>query len=146
VLVSILIIVTSLALCLYWFRYACKLILSTGVAEDCRAEVAAANQLSFFQIQQTLNNASVTSFDALKKSLLRDYALVHYMRRNSAAGESDGAVEDCMLRLNFHLLSVSYAAVKLVSARRTRVVLDEMSQVVGYFANNFGQRAAGMAA
>ena len=53
-LVSILIIVVSLALFLYWFRYTCVLILSAKTSRDYAAEIASANQLRFLETRTHL--------------------------------------------------------------------------------------------
>jgi hypothetical protein len=128
---------------LYWFRYLCRLILSTCSLEDRRASVASANQLSFLEIQGALGGAARESLDSMRQSLTRDYAVVSDMRRSSTCqDENSSPVEDLMLRIDFNLLSLWYAATKRVSTQKARVALNEMTQIVGHFANAFGQTAA----
>ena len=147
VLTSIAIIAISLALFLYWFRYTCQLILSTSTAKDCRTEVAANNRLKFLEVQSQLGSAPPPSLDWCKRSLDCDFALVNYMHRNTTqkAG-SAGGVEELMLRLDYRFLGSWYLLVSRFSAAKARSTLDEMSQIIGYFVDNFAQRAAGAAA
>ncbi len=146
-LTSVLIIAISLALLLYWFRYSCSLILSTGAASDCRLEVAAANQLKFLEVQDCLDTASAASFDSLKRSLDRDYELVNYLHRSAKHSEEPAnVVEHSMLRADFHLMRIWYPVVKLFSTSQARAAIDEMAQIVGHLADSFGQKATSAAA
>ena len=147
VLTSVLIIAISLALLLYWFRYSCSLILSTGAARDCRLEVAVANQLKFLEVQDCLGTASAASFDSLKQSLDRDYKLVNYLHRTAKhLEEPANVVEHSMLRADFHLMRVWYSIAKTFSSTQARAAIDEMAQVVGHLADSFGQKATNSAA
>ncbi len=53
-IVTLVITVSSVLLFGYWFRYTCLLILSAKTTRDYAADIAAANQLSFLQVQAQL--------------------------------------------------------------------------------------------
>ena len=55
--ISIIIIVLSTALFVYWFRYTCVLILRTRDARDYAQHVAEVNHLTFLTAQQQLADA-----------------------------------------------------------------------------------------
>ncbi|MGH9630439.1 MAG: hypothetical protein ACRD7E_19175, partial [Bryobacteraceae bacterium] len=77
---SIFIIVVSLLLFLYWFRYTCVLILNMKSGKNYAAQVATANQLSFIETRNLLSGGSESEpLDRLHGMLDRDYAVVNYL-------------------------------------------------------------------
>jgi hypothetical protein len=49
---SVVIIILSLAMFVYWFRYSCVLILESNWSEDLAREVALQNGLSFGTVEE----------------------------------------------------------------------------------------------
>ena len=145
---TVIITTSSAALFAYWFRYTCLLILSAKTTRDYAASVAAANQLSFIQVQSSLRAGAPADFGVLKEALDRDYRVVTYLLKNATNPSSgDTAVEDRMLKINYKLMGMWYAAAHRLSPVAARRALDEMSTVVAHFANAMGERAiAGAAA
>jgi hypothetical protein len=151
-LASLLIIAISAVLFFYWFRYTCMLILSTKTSKDYAGEVAAANQLQFLEIQGALREDSRqgsdgTPLDRLLGALEHDYTLVSYLLRQAAplTGEGelgDAPLEQYMLRLDFWAMRTWYRLTRPLSTSAARGALQEMSMVVGHFANAFGERVA----
>jgi hypothetical protein len=142
--VSIFIITVSLALFVYWFRYTCLLILSAKTGRDYAAQVAAANQLTFIQTRNALNeNPNTPLLDQFHHSLDRDYTLLKYLLRNAANHYGSGrSVENAILMLDFRIMSSWYFAVRRLSATRARNALLEMSLIVNHLANSMGERLA----
>jgi len=139
-LASVLIIGISTILFLYWFRYTCALILSTKTAKDYTRQVAATNQLCFLAVQEALADQPL-NLEPLRESLDQDYKVVTYLNRNT--GEADTLVlEQWMLKADFHLMRGWYSVVRSVSEGQARGALGEMAQIVGHFANAFGERTA----
>jgi hypothetical protein len=138
---SILIIVFSVALFVYWFRYTCLLILSARTAQDYAKQVAQANQLGFLEVQSQLANAAGQSFDALHSALARDYRALTYLLSHAGSfqGEENG-LEQIMLRIDFHMMSALYRVVPKSSPAHAQKVLSEMTKIVSHFANTMGER------
>ncbi len=124
----------------YWFRYTCLLILSAKTTRDYAGEVAAANHLSFMEVQAQLRNGNV-ELDALERALDRDYVLLNQLRKLVAPGSPDeSSVETRMLQMNYRLMRVWAGACRRFSPELSRRALIEMSNIVAYFANMMGER------
>lgn len=130
----------------YWYRYTCLLILSAKTTRDYTANVAAANQLGFVDVQERLRSGAYADLDRLMKSLDRDYALLSFLFRNAAGAQNEHRLEDRMLQIDYQLMSLCYKVSKRFSATYARKALEEMSLVVGHFANAVGERASAGAA
>jgi hypothetical protein len=141
---SAIIIVFSMALLLYWFRYSCSLILSAKPARDYTPQVAAANELGFLEVEQDLPHASERrQLDSLQQKLERDYYLLNYLLHHSPALQTATEnFEQRMIMLDFELMRAYYALTSKLSRSKSRAALQEMAHVVCYFANSMGQRAA----
>ncbi len=140
--VTVVLTVGSALLFGYWFRYTCLLILSAKTARDYAREVATANQLSFLQVQAQLREDAV-ELDALHASLARDYDVVTYLLKHAAhSSNEESPLEARMLEMNYRLNSAWYQVSRRFSASAARQALEEMSLVVGHFANVMGERAA----
>ena len=136
--------VFSLAFLLAWFRYSCGLILSAKPAHDYTPQVAAANELRFLEVQHDLADASERRvLDTLRQKLERDYYLLSYLLDHSPALHtgSDG-FEQIIMMLDFKLMKAFYSTVSMLSRSGARRALQEMTQVVSYFANTMGERGA----
>ncbi len=134
----------SMACLLAWFRYSCGLILSAKPAHDYTPQVAAANELGVLEVQQDLPHANERRvLDTLRQKLERDYHLLNYLLDHSPSlqAASEG-FEQRMMMLDFELLKACYALVSLLSRSQARRALQEMTQVVCYFANTMGERGA----
>jgi hypothetical protein len=134
----------SLASALAWFRYSCGLILSAKPAHDYTPQVAAANELGFLEVQQHLPQANERrALDMLRKKLERDYHLLSYLLDHSPALHTGSeGFEQRMMMLDFELMKAYYALASLLSRSKARRALQEMTQVVCYFANTMGERGA----
>lgn len=140
---SILIIVFSVALFVYWFRYTCLLILSARTAQDYARQVAEANQLGFLDTQTILADAAGVSLDAVHSALSRDYRVITYLL--SHAGNLQGGengLEQLMLRVDFRIMSALYSVLPKGSPDYAKKVLSEMADIISHFANTMGERQA----
>ena len=134
----------SLGSVLAWFRYSCGLILSAKPAHDYTPQVAAANELGFLEVQQNLPQANERRvLDMLRKKLERDYHLLSYLLDHSPALHTGSeGFEQRMMMLDFELMKAYYALASLLSRSKARRALQEMTQVLCYFANTMGERGA----
>jgi len=66
-----------------------------------------------------------------------------YLFKHAAAFQVGGdRLEHVMLRVDFHVMKFCYSISRKFAESRARVALEEMSQIVAYFANAFGERLA----
>ena len=145
--VTVSIVAGSALLFVYWFRYTCLLILSAKTACDYSADVAAANQLNFLNVQNRLREGLPAELDPLHSALERDYDLVTYLLKNAAhSGAEESSLEVKMLEMYYGLMGAWYRASRPFSAAAARSALEQMSSVVEHFANVMGERAACAAA
>jgi hypothetical protein len=147
-IVSLIMSGVSVGLFLYWLRYTCQLILSSKSTRDYTRDVAAANDLRFLQVQQDLAQVRERfELDTLQSKVENDYRLLTYLLVHGPAFLANGdRLEQIVLMLNFRLLKTYYAMTSPISVSNGKRALQEMTQVVGYFANRMGERSAYAAA
>ena len=129
---------SSILLFCYWFRYVCHLILSAATSHDYGADIANAHQLGFPEVQRRLNQGT-TELDGLKDILDRDYAVLTRLRHH--AEKSQAGMEQCILAIHYRMSALVYKLCRKISSSAGHSVLEEMSMVVAYFANDIGQAA-----
>jgi hypothetical protein len=145
VLTSIIIIIISLMLFVYWFRYTCILILSSKTTKDYASQIAQANQLRFLETRNTLlaSSSSTVALDSLQQSLDQDYRLLSYLLRHAVNYNVAGmSFEQVLLKVDFQVMSVWYSIVLRLSPERARNALLEMTSIVIHLANAMGERVA----
>jgi hypothetical protein len=138
-IVTVVITLSSVLMFGYWFRYTCLLIVSATTTRDYAVNVAAANQLSFLQVQTELRE-NPADLDGLKASLDRDLSIVTNLIQN-ASGQGAWGMEDRILQLNYKVMGAWCSISKSFSPEAARNALDEMSMIVAHFANTIGERA-----
>jgi hypothetical protein len=129
----------------YWFRYTCLLIVSAKTALDYAGSVAAANQLSFLDVQSRLHEQNITDFDPIHAALERDYSVITYLLKNAAHSTEESSIETRMLAMNYRLMGAWYQVSRRFSTEMARRALEDMALVVAHFANVMGERNACMA-
>ena len=147
-MVSLIMSGVSLGLLVYWLRYSCQLILSAKSTRDYTRDVAEANDLRFLQVQQELAQVRERiELDSLRSKVKNDYRLLTYLLVHGPAFHANGdRIEQFVLMLNFKLLMAYYELTSPISVSIGKRALQEMTQVVGYFANRMGERSAYAAA
>ena len=139
---SALILIVSLVLFAYWFRYTCILLLNARSQEDYAPRVAAANGLSFLDVYENLRSAqNGLALDALHRSLDRDYRVLCYLLQH-ASGLKIGLAERRLLLCDYAVMRLWYRVVRRFSCPRARLALEECSQILAYLAHQMGRRAA----
>lgn len=135
--VSALIVGFSLVLLAYWFRYTCKLALNAKREEDYAARVAAVNQLSFLETRETLQNGG-SDLDPLAGALENDYRILRYLLGHSA-GFGIRTLEQRLLLADYGMMRLWYRIARHISGPCARKALQEMSNIVVYFASEMGR-------
>lgn len=140
---SIVIIVISTALFVYWFRYTCVLILRTRNARDYAHTVAEANRLSFVAAREQLSgqNSRLDALEGLHASLDRDYRVVCYLLQHTGT-QGGQSIEEHMLRVDYQMMRAWYFLSKPFSRQSARQTLLERASIISHLANAMGERVA----
>lgn len=141
------VVVFSLLMLVYWFRYTCGLMLCTKPVRDYSKQVGAANQLKVFEVQTRLAapvlTGTVQNLDELEHMLDRDYLLLMYLIENAVNFKTAGyELEQTMLKINYQFVKRAYAVSKRLSLAHGSQRLSEMATIITHFANLMGERAA----
>jgi len=131
----------SVVLFIYWFRYSCLLIL-----QDRGAYAAPLNSgagLSFPMVQQRLKDGErgVEILDQLRNDLSNDYRILCFMLRCSAETGVD-PIERRMLMLDYWIMQTWYSVARRFAPPQARKAIEEMSNIVSYFAYSVGRNGA----
>ena len=122
---TILIVVFSLALFVYWFRYTVLLLLSE---EQVEAHSTVIGQLSVLETRKALRQTQGDlPLDRLHRALDDDYRMLRYLL-DHAAGMGLRPLEHYLLILDYRIMKAWY---RLTPNRRA---LDEMAGVLSYIA------------
>lgn len=143
-LISSIIIIVSLAMFVYWFRYSCVLILESSWSEDLVQAVALQNDLSFGSVSESLaQTASLQSMDRVRDLLDRDLERVLSMRAKISGGQEAGRSLECfILRQDYRMMKAWYAVTRSLAGSKAKCALREMALVVGYMAGECGDQLA----
>ena len=138
-----LIIFFSVVLFAYWFRYSCLLILQARTKESYTLQTAGANGLRFPAVQEQLRSAAQQAgeLDRLHIHLSNDYRILSLLLRCSSDMGMD-PLEQRMLMLDYSVMHVWYRLMRRAAPPQARQALEEMSNIVSYFANSVGRHAA----
>ena len=133
---SIVIIILSMAMFVYWFRYSCLLILEARWSEEEAKAGAGSQNLGLAQLELQLAQASTAiDLDRVRKSLDRDLQVVQAMAQNCGELQVGGAsLESRLHMIDYRMMQVCFAGPKAQDALR------EMSQIVAYLAAESGTR------
>jgi len=134
-LASVLIIVFSLVLFVYWFRYSCVLLLRNGAEQ---ASTEAAERFHFADVQQRLETGA--DLDPLQVWLDRDYKVLTYLLEHAAGLELE-QVEYRLLVLDYKVMQGWYRLTKSAAPRQARNALGEMAGILGILAGRMGEQA-----
>ncbi|MBZ5581263.1 MAG: hypothetical protein LAQ30_03490 [Acidobacteriia bacterium] len=132
---SVLIIVLSFALLVYWFRYSCLLLLrSRSAAPVCPADL----RFSIEKVQQQLKAGD--DLDPLHRSLQRDYALFIFLVEH-ASGLSLQSFDDRLLVWDYKVLQLWYGLTKAVFPSQARQALTEMADIMAVLLKRIAEQA-----
>ena len=135
---SVVVIIFSCGLLLYWFRYTCILLVRNGAEEVRVANAAVQNSFSFGDVRDRL--LSEAELDPLHKSLQRDYQVLTYLVRH-ASGLELANWEERLLVWDYRLMQFWYAVTRTAAPEQARAALGEMAAVLGILAGRIGHRA-----
>jgi hypothetical protein len=137
-LAGILIIASSLALFVYWFRYSCILILRNRSEAAEAASVVLDSRFSFAEVRERLKSGF--ALDPLQASLERDYRVLTYLIEHAAGLELE-SLEDRLLMFDYRVMQCVYRLTRTMAPLRARKALSEMATVVAVLAHRIGEQA-----
>ena len=134
------IIFFSVVLFVYWFRYSCLLILQNRAAYS--PTFATGSSFSFPAVQERLmaEGAGLNSLDELRRDLSGDYRILCFLLRCSSDTGVD-PIERRMLMLDYWIMQACYSLSRRAAPVQARKALEEMSNIVSYFASSVGRNA-----
>lgn len=141
---SIVIIILSLAMFVYWFRYSCLLILESRFSEE---EAKQDNENQAFAAArleaQLAGAATAAELDRVRQSLDRDLRVVQNLARSCGDLQMGGtSLESRLLMIDYRMMQVWFAATRPFAGPKAQNALREMSQIVSYLASESGVRLA----
>jgi hypothetical protein len=141
---SLVIIILSLAMFVYWFRYSCILILESNWSEEQAQVVALQNGLCFGSIEDSLARADTAqSMDRVKDSLDRDLdRVLALLSKCPSVQETGHSLESRILMADYRFMTAWYAATRSIAGPKAQSALREMASVVGYLAGECGDHLA----
>jgi hypothetical protein len=135
-LASILIIVCSLVLLVYWFRYSC-LLLIRGYKVSSEPMPAA----SRFRLDEVQNGLKLgEALDPLHEALRRDYQLLMYLVEH-ASGLGLESFEDRLLVLDYRIMQIWYGLMRALFPTQARRTLSEMASILAILADRMRSQA-----
>jgi hypothetical protein len=132
---SLLIILLSLILLVYWLRYSCILLLKRHADQPIAVEDTT---FSFAEVSQRLKNE--TDLDPLRRSLSRDYQVLIYLVEH-ASGLGLESFEDRLLVLDYKMMQWWYRITRVLLPGQARAALSEMASVLGVLSQRIGEQA-----
>jgi hypothetical protein len=137
---SVLILICSVVLLVYWFRYSCVLLLRNSAD---RAETPFADER--FSIGMVLERLHTqTELGELERALDRDYHVLTYLLKHAADLEL-ASIENRMLILDYKLMRLWYRISSIIAPKQSRKALQEMATALGAVARKAGQQSAEVA-
>jgi len=132
---SILILVFSAVLLVYWFRYSCVLLLRSAAERN-----AVPMTEDRFNIGMVLDRVrTARDLGPLERALDRDYHMLTYLLKHAADLEL-ASIENRMLILDYKLMRVWYRLTRTIAPDQSRKALAEMASVLGAVARQTGQQ------
>jgi hypothetical protein len=135
-----LIVLFSVVLFVYWFRYSCLLILQNRTTTGVQY---VGSTLTFPAVQERLKGqeSGIELLDQLHRDLSNDYRIICFLLRCAAENDVD-PIERRLLMLDYWILQAWYAMSRRAAPLQARKALEEMSSIVCYFASSVGRPAA----
>ena len=132
---SILIIIFSVALLTYWFRYSCLLLLRSTENDSHAVD----KRFSFDDVRARLDDQP--ELDPLHQALSRDYQMLVYLLEH-ATGLELQSFENRLLVQDYRVMQWQYRLTRTIAPEQARSALKEMASVIGVLAGKLNQRAA----
>jgi len=135
-LASIFIIVCSLVLLVYWFRYSCLLLIRSHKVSP--GPMPAISHLGLQEVQSGLKLGE--ALDPLHEALHRDYRLLMYLVEHASGLELE-SFEDRLLMLDYRIMRRWYGLIRVLFPAQARRPLSEMASILAILVERMGSQA-----
>jgi hypothetical protein len=124
-IVSVLILVCSVVLLVYWFRYSCLLLL-----RNASGSYSISHDDERYSIGMVLQNLQTEpDLGKLERALDRDYNMLTYLLKHAADLEL-ASVENRLLILDYKLMWLWFQITRTLAPAQSRKALQEMANVL----------------
>lgn len=143
-LVSSFVFVISIYSLFYYFRYVCRSVLRHEFEKDYSTSVVTANNLEFLEVRRALaQELTGGAYGSMVETLERDFQTLTYLLRSAATVHVGRySRQERLLIIDYHLLRLWFTLKRLLRLPNLRGTLVEMTDILSYFANVMGHRAA----
>jgi hypothetical protein len=139
---AIIVLVGSLALCLFYLQVICQNILKREFERDYFASIVNANRLEFVYIRSSLVEFDTPVDYAWTRLALRcDYLTLTYLLKNAANARQAYSREERLLMLYFRALFLFLSVLHLLRFPERPAIL-RLITILQHFANLLGERVS----
>ena len=139
---AIIILVSSVALCLFYIQVTCQNILRREFECEFFTSIANANRLEFVFIRRSLEEFdAAVDYPWIRLALKCDYLALTYLLKNAANAKQSYSREERLLMLYFRALFLLLSILHLLRFRE-RAAMLRMVNILQHFANVLGERVS----
>jgi hypothetical protein len=137
-IVSVLTLVVSAALCLFYFQGTCLTILNREFQRDYFQSVVNTSRLEFLSVRDSIERPKAQlDYSEVRTALTCDYLALTYLLKNAVAGKCSR--QERLLMVYFRGLLMTLAVSHLFKMNEKRAIL-KLTAILQYFANTLGER------
>lgn len=133
----------ALIVLFYWFRYNCAVVLHRKISLENAKHVAAANQLTFAEMEERVDDLEAAELSEADKRLSREYeVLVCLLRYTSPVQPPVFTFDQRLLMTDFAVQRWWFGLTSRWLAAPARQSLHERIRILTHFAHLVGKRTA----
>jgi hypothetical protein len=139
-ILPVMVLVMSLALCFFYAQIACQTILNREFRREYFRSVVNASSLEFLLVRKQVEEASgQIDYAGARRALTCDYLALTYLLRNAAGAGRKYSNQERLLMVYFRGLLLFLTAAHLLKLNERRAILN-LTAILQYFANVLGER------
>src|SRR5438874_9099434 len=136
----ILVLITSLSLCLFYIQVTCRTILDREFQREYFRSVVSASRLEFLAVREEVETPeSQFNYSAARMALACDYLTLAYLLKNAVNTGRRYSRQERLLMLYFRALMASFSVSHAFRLNAKSTVL-RMTAILQFFANVLGER------
>jgi hypothetical protein len=139
-ILSVLVLVTSLALCLFYLQGTCRTILNREFQRDFFRSVVNASRLEFLTVRDCIDRSQgQLDYSEVRTALTCDYLALTYLLKNAVSVAGTYSRQERLLMLYFRGLLMALSVSHILKLNEKRAIL-KLTAILQYFANTLGER------
>jgi hypothetical protein len=136
------ILVSSVALCLFYLQVTCQNILKREFEREYFTSIVNANRLEFLFVRRSLEDFDApVDYAWVRLALKCDYLALTYLLKNAANARHSYSREERLLMLYFRSLFLLLSVLHLLKMRQKSAILS-LTSILQHFANVLGKRVS----